>query len=132
MTAPGVGLLLGAQLLVLTNGFTEAVSYRSLAQYLGICPNPYQSGKSVYRRPRSRGYGPRVARKLLHLAARSVSTHVPQYRAYDRRKLSEGKPKPLALNNVANKLLRLLCGMIRDQRPYIENYRSVHPAMLAS
>lgn len=132
LTAPGVGLLLSAQLLVLTNGFSESTSYRSLAQYLGICPNPYTSGKSVYRRARSRGYGPNVARKLLHLAARSVSTHVPPFRAYYVRKLSEGKPKPLALNNVANKLLRLICGMIRDRRPYIAGYGSVHPALAAS
>lgn len=132
MTAPGVGLLLSAQLLVWTNGFTEEVSYRSLAQYLGICPKAHRSGKSVYRRARSRGYGPSLARKLLHLAARSVSTHVPQYRAYYRRKLAEGKPKPLALNNVANKLLWVLCGMMRDQRPYMENYRSMHPALLTS
>jgi transposase len=128
MTAPGVGLLLSAQLLVLTNGFKEEVGYRSLAQYLGICPNAYRSGKSVQRRSRSRGYGPSLARKLLHLAARSVSTHAAPFREYYRRKVSEGKPKPLVLNNVANKLLRLLCGMMRDQKPYIAGYRSSRPA----
>ncbi|CAN5569945.1 hypothetical protein BH23BAC4_BH23BAC4_14770 [soil metagenome] len=59
---PGVGHLLSAQLLVLTSGFTEIPSYRKLAQRLGVAPNPHQSGTSVYRPARSRGYGPPEAR----------------------------------------------------------------------
>ena len=54
---PGVGLLLSAQMLMLTSGLAEAPQYRPLAQRLGIAPNAYESGASVRQRSRSRGYG---------------------------------------------------------------------------
>ena len=128
-SAPGVGDLLAAHMLVLTEGFTKEPCYRKLASYLGICPNPRQSGKRE-QVPTSRGYGPSMVRKLLHLAARSVRTHKERFRKYFHRKRKEGKPKMLVLNNIANKLLRILCGMIKNKQPYIESYQSVHPRLL--
>lgn len=91
-----------------------------------------RSGASARSRqkPTSRGYGPSMVRKLLHLAARSVRTHKEQFRKYFHRKRAEGKPKMLVLNNIANKLLRILCGMIKNKQPYIEDYQSVHPRLL--
>ena len=128
-SAPGVGELLAAHMLVLTEGFTEEPRYRKLASYLGICPNEHQSGKRR-KKPTSRRYGPSIVRKLLHLAARSVKTHEDRFKKYFHRKRQEGKPKMLVLNNIANKLLRILCGMIKNKQPYIEDYQSVHPRLL--
>jgi len=71
-----------------------------------------------------------MVRKLLHLAARSVRTHEERFKKYFHRKRAEGKPKMLVLNNIANKLLRMLCGMIKNKQPYIEDYQSVHPGLL--
>ncbi len=127
-SAPGVGDLLAAHMLVLTEGFRREPRYRKLASYLGICPNEHQSGKQR-RKPTSRGYGPSIVRKLLHLAARSVKTHEDRFVHYFHRKRAEGKPKMLVLNNIANKLLRILCGMIKNKQPYIENHQSVHPSL---
>lgn len=129
-SAPGVGLLLGAHMLVLTNAFTEEPRYRKLANYLGICPHEHQSGTSVRRKARSRRYGPSIVRKLLYLSAMSIRTHSTRFKKYFLRKRQEGKPKKLVLNNIANKLLRILCGMIKNKEPYIENYQSIHPKHL--
>ena len=130
MSAPGVGWLLGAQFLVLTEGFRQIPSYRRLAQYLGISPNEHTSGTSVRKRTRSRRYGPSTVRKLLHLAARSLRTHDPDTRHYFARKTAEGKPKSLLLNNIANQLLKRLCAMLRTRTPYIRGYRSLDPRLL--
>lgn len=130
MSAPGVSWLLSAQILVLTEGFREIPPYRQLAQYLGISPNEHTSGSSVRKRSRSRRYGPATARKLLHLAARSLRTHDRDARHYFLRKTAEGKPKALVLNNIANQLLKRLCAMLRNQTPYISGYRSVDPRQL--
>ena len=129
-TAPGVGTLMAAHLLVISNGFQQALPYRRLAAYLGIAPLPYESGTSVRRLPKTRGYGPRIMRKLLHLAARSVVTHHKEFKRYYARKRAQGKPGLLVLNNVANKLLRLLCSMIKNNKPYIDGYVSVNPRLL--
>lgn len=132
MSAPGVGLLLAAHFLVITNGFTEQITYQKLAKYLGVAPLPFQSGTSINYPPRSRGKGPRTVRKLLHLAARSLVTHKAQFKHYYARKLAEGKPKKVALNNVSNRLLRIVCSMLKNNQPYIEGYVSVNPRLLST
>ena len=129
-SAPGVGLLLAATLLVVTEGFTRRLRPRVLAAYLGIAPHPYQSGTSVRRRDRSRGYGPPIARRLLHLMARSLRTHHTQTKAYFLRKKAEGKPPRLVLNNIANKHLRVLCALLRNGQPYIAGHRSINPRLM--
>lgn len=130
--APGVGMLLTANLMVFSNGFQRDMNPRQLASYLKICPFKHESGTSVYRNPRAKKYGPARMRKLLHLAARSVVTHQPEFREYYLRKLAEGKPKKLVLNNVANKLVKILCAMIRDRKPYIKGHQSINPRLLKS
>jgi len=128
-TAPGVGLLMSSHLLVLTNAFTERRSYRALAAHLGICPNEYASGKTIWRPSKGRGYGPSMMRKLLYLASGSVVTHDERFSHYYGRKCAEGKSKLLVRNNVANKLLRIVCAMMKHEQPYIDSYRSIHPRL---
>jgi transposase len=125
LSIPGIGLLLAAHLIVLIASQEQPAEAKKMAAYLGICPYEYQSGKSVYRQPTSRHYGPEPPRKLLHLAARSVCTHNQRFRAYYQRKLSEGKPKKLALNNVANKLLKIACAVVNSQVPFDPHYSAV-------
>lgn len=128
-TIPCLKLLFAAQILVVTNGFTTVPDGRSMAQYIGIAPNAYQSGSTILRKPRSRGYGPSALRKLLHLAARSAVTHKEHYRTYYQSKTDDGKHALLVINNVANKLLRTACAVLRDQQAYNENHRSYNPAI---
>jgi transposase len=124
LTIPGVGLLLATHIVVLTQCATQCWPYPKLAAHLGICPYRRESGSSVRARPTSRHYGPSQPRKLLHLAARSVTTHNAHFRTYYERKLAEGKSKPLALNNVANKLLRIICAILESHTAYAAGYRS--------
>jgi transposase len=124
LTIPGVGLLLAAHVLVLTQCATYPFPSPKLAAHLGIAPYAYQSGTSVYKAPTSRHYGPSQPRKLLHLAARSVSTHNDHFRTYYMRKLAEGKPKKLVLNNVANKLVRTICAILETQTEYDATHRT--------
>jgi transposase len=130
MTIPGVGLLLAAHLLVLFGSREELPTPRQLAAYVGICPYEYSSGSSVRAPSTSRHYGPPGLRKLIHLASMSVRMHNPQFRRYFLRKVAEGKAKRLVLNNIGNKLLKIICAIVRTDTPYIPNYRSVHPRLL--
>jgi len=126
---PGVGLLLAANFLVATDGFKNelAFQYRKAAAYIGICPYEHTSGSSVYKKPRIPKYGPARLRKLLHLAARSVVTHNEQFSFYYNQKIGQGKEKKLILNNVSNKLLKIMCAVTRTQKPFVDNYVSIHP-----
>ena len=130
LSIPSVGLLLSAHLLVVTDGFRPEVTARQLAAYIGICPYQHKSGTSVKKPSKSRGYGPPVLRKLMYLGAMNLKRCSPRYRAYYERKVAEGKSGRLILNNLSNKLLRVICAVVREGRPYRERYRSVHPNRL--
>lgn len=127
---PGIGFLLASHLLVMTRGFTATVGAKQLSSYLGIAPIQHKSGKSVFRPDQSRHFGPTTPRKLLYLAACSVVTYNPEFRKYFLRKTAEGKAPRLVLNNVANKLLKLVCALMSTNKPFIPNYRSVNPLLL--
>ncbi len=127
---PGVGLLLTANLMVITSGFSEHVNPKSLAAYLGICPYEHESGTSGKRKPTSDRHGTGRLRKLLYLASLSVRMHNQQFKKYFYRKVAEGKPERLVLNNIANRLLKILCATLNSETPFIENYRAVPPALL--
>ena len=129
---PGCGMLLAAHLLVITENFTKIQNSKRLAAFIGIVPYQHQSGTSVSKRAKIRHFGPGPSRKLLRLAAQSVSTHNVTFRRYYLRKLDQGKAKPLVLNNIANKLLKVACTIIRNNTRYIKDYRSIHPMYLKS
>ena len=129
-SVPGVGLLLAANLLVLSKGFTETLNYKHIASYSGICPYEQISGTSLYRKPKSKKCGPAKLRKLLYLAALSVRTHNPNFKKYFLRKVEEGKNKRLILNNIENKLLKIICAVINSRTEYTENYKSLNPVLL--
>ena len=126
LTFKSLGFLLIAYLLVATDGF-RLVEYRKLASYIGICPFKYTSGTSVKGREHADAAGPASLRKQLYLASmRMMRTH-PDLKLYYARKLAEKKSGKLALNNLANKILRIVCGMIQSGKPYMKNYRSSKP-----
>ncbi len=129
---PGYGMLLSAHLLVMTNNFSQIQDYKQLAAFIGIAPYQYQSGTSVHKKAKIRHYGPMASRKFLRLAAQSVATHDKTFRQYYLRKLAQGKAKALVLNNIANKLLKVACAMIRKNTRYIKDHRSVHPMYVKS
>ena len=131
-STPGIGMLLATSLAVTTNGFLRTSNHKRIASYAGISPIEHTSGTSVYRKPRSRCFGPPRLRKLLYLAAMSVATHNPEFRRYYLRKVAEGKPKKLVLNNISNKLLKVVCALVRTDSEYIPNYKSVNPMILKS
>lgn len=128
VSIPGVGLLLAAHVIVLTQCTPALCDATKLAAHWGISPYEHTSGKSVRGKPRSRRSGPSGPRKLLYLAALSVRQHQTDFAHYFHRKVAEGKAPRLVINNIENKLVRRICGVLRSRTPYLPNYRSVSPA----
>lgn len=130
VSVPGVGHLLASHLCVATGGFTRPLVPKQTSAWLGICPLEHESGSSVRRKPRSRGYGPSAIRKLLYLASmRLVSIDGSAHQAYFERKKAEGKSGRLVLNNVGNKLIRVMAAVLRDGQPYETKHASVRPTI---
>jgi transposase len=127
---PGIAMLFIANFIVITDGLTKHMEYKELASYIGICPNEHRSGTSVFKKPHSSGHGPYRLRKLLHLAAMSVRYYSPKYNNYFVLKQAQGKLDNLIINNIANKLLRIVCAISKNCLMYNKNYNSIHPRFL--
>lgn len=130
ITIPGVGALLAAHMLILFQSAPQPYDPKSLAAFIGICPYENSSGSSTHHPATSRHYGPPALRRLLFLAAMSIAMHNPQYRLYYLRKTQEGKPKMLVMNNLANKLIKIMVAVARTKTCFIPGYHSVNPALL--
>ena len=131
LSIPGVGLLLAAQMLVVQTA-PQPCSPKRLAAFIGICPYEDFQWHLPAPSPDPRHYGPATLRKLLFLAAMSIATHNPHFLRYRYflRKVQEGKPKQLVLNNIANKLLKVMVAVVRVENGLHPNYRSVNPGLL--
>ena len=122
----GIGPITAIELLIISGNFKKLTSGRKLAAYAGVCPYPNQSGNITYR---SRVH-PRSDRKLksvLYMAAVAVCRVNKEFRMYRDRKLSEGKHYFLVMNNVINKLLRIIYALIDSGQPFDISYLPVDP-----
>ncbi|MCP5498591.1 MAG: IS110 family transposase [Leptospiraceae bacterium] len=126
-TIPGVGNIFTYYLLVTTNGFKEHLDYRKLASYMGIVPLQYESGKSIRRKTSSSGIGPGNLRRVIYLVSMASRKYDKNMEKYFLRKVAEGKNKKLVLNNIGNKLLKIIIALIKSNKPYIKNFVSIHP-----
>ncbi|RZL45703.1 MAG: IS110 family transposase [Pedobacter sp.] len=128
ISIPGVALLLAAELLVLTDGFKKTINHKEIASYLGICPHENSSGK-MKKRSRSCGYGHPRIRKLIYLASCSIREHNQSFSDYFERKVKQGKSPRMLINNIANKLIKVICGIIKSGKSFIPDFRSLHPVL---
>jgi transposase len=129
-SVPGISLLFVSNFFVVTKGFSNAVSYKNLASYLGICPNEFKSGTSVYKKPKSSGFGNDRLRKLLYLASMSVKQHFAKFSNYFDLKVKQGKNHVLILNNIANRLIKLVCAVSKSGLKFNPLYESINPKFL--
>lgn len=121
VSVPGVGPVLATELLLTSGEFRTRPDAKRYASYAGVVPFERSSGQHRGRGRVSHHANKRV-KALLHLAALSAVRWCQPLKAYYARKVAEGKPKLLVLNNVRNKLVHLLFACALNHRKYDENY----------
>ncbi len=119
----GVGLQTAASIYVYTKGFTLFENAKQLACYCGVVPFSKSSGTSVRYKPGVSPFANRKLKSLLHLCALSALRWDKEIKAYYERKIKEGKNKMSVINAIRDKLLLRIFAVLRDQRPYVENYQ---------
>ena len=120
----GVGLVNAAALIALTADFMKfPLDAGKLACHVGVAPFKYESGTSVRRGTHVSRLCNHNIKPLLTQAALSAVRHNPDIKAYYTRLIMRGKPSPLALNNVKNKLVHIIVGLIRKDEDYCLHYR---------
>lgn len=118
LSLPGCGVVNAASLLVYTKDIDRFPGERQLAQFAGIAPRKYESGRKRRDRISIRGhYALRRTFKSIALAQLGKYGN-QQAKAYYRKKLSEGKPKKQALRCLMRQNVKIIYQMMKEQRPY--------------
>jgi len=117
VSLPGMGTLLGAELLVAVgdprDAFTDA---GRLAAYAGLVPAARDSGKRTGNNRRMRG-GNKMLKRVFYQSA-FASLRTPASRAFYNRKRKEGKRHTQALIALARRRVDVLWAMIRDEERF--------------
>jgi transposase len=106
-SAPGIGLVTAAWLLVGTLNFTLCADPTALTAYVGLAPMPRESGRSVRGRPSIGHDGNGRLRTALYMATLSAARYNPAIRAFYQRLRAAGKPMKVARCAAARKQLHL-------------------------
>lgn len=120
VSVKGIGLIIGAHLLVYTNGFTAFENARQFACYIGIAPFGYSSGVSIKKPDRVSHLANKKLKTLISNGAVSAIRSDQQIKAYYQRKIEEKKNKFLVQNNVKNKLIQRVFAVVKRGTPYVE------------
>lgn len=119
---PSVGKITAYHFICYTNEFKQVKSGKQLASYCGVVPFEKNSGSSVRNKPRLSHQGNKILKVLLHLCAVTSIKMKGAFALYYRRKIEEGKNGLIAINGIRNKLALTIAAVIRNNKPYDENY----------
>lgn len=120
---PGVGPQTSIYLLLVTKGFTVFDNSRQLACYGGVAPFEYSSGTSVRGRTKVSHLADKKLKSLLNMCALNTKTWDHEIKQYYERKVAEGKPKMLILNNIRNKILGRVFAVVNRGTPYVNTQK---------
>jgi transposase len=119
----GIGLVIGAFMLVSTNNFTGFENGRKYACYAGIAPFPNESGTSIKGKTKVSHLANKKIKTLLSNGANSAKSHDPEIRAYFKRKIEEGKDHKAVINAISCKLVNRVFAVVKRQTPYVSTYQ---------
>lgn len=123
LSVPGIGRITSIYIICCTANFASRISGKQLACYAGVVPFAHSSGSSIKGKNKVNKMANKDLKKLLHMGARSVVTHHPEFRTYYERKLKEGKHDLAIINAIRNKIILRAVAVINKQEEYVDNYK---------
>jgi transposase len=121
LSVDGVGPVLAAHLLALTEGFLRFQTARELACHTGVAPFEFSSGSSIRGKTRVSKQAQPTLKYLLHMAAVGVTARKGELQDYWKRKVAEGKHKMSVLNAIRNKIIHRIYAVIDRGTPYVKS-----------
>jgi transposase len=122
ISIPGVGNRLSSLVIGFFGEFEKFENSKKVSCFIGLNPSPKESGISVNGRGAISKKGNIYMRKIFYMAALSASKYNKCCRELYERLLARGKSKRVALIAVANKLLRQIFAIVKNNRIYDENF----------
>lgn len=126
---PGIGPVTATELIIKTDNFKRVGSAKKCATLAGIAPFPNSTGKTDKGSHVSH-MGDKQLKSLLFMCARSAVVHFEKMRVYKMKKYDvEHKHIFVVLNNVANRLLKILYALIKKGEMYNPLYLPRDPRL---
>lgn len=117
LTIPGIGEATIARLLAECRAITAFENARAYAAFSGLVPQHHQSG-TLRGRSRLSKLGSARLRHALYFPALTAMRYNPVLKAFSARLRAAGKPKMVVVAAVMRKLLHLVYGVLKHQRPF--------------
>lgn len=117
----GIGPVTTCEMIIKTGNFHKIDSARKAASFAGTCPFPDSSGKNV-KKDKTSHMADKSLKTLLFMCAMNAKMHNKELKLYYERKQMEGKPHFVIMNNIANKLLRIVYSVVKNETKYDFNY----------
>lgn len=115
---PGVGPRTIAVLLAYVGHTLRFQSARQFAAFAGLTPMHYESGSSVYKRPRLSKIGHSFLRRSLYMPAMVTLYKTDWGRAFRDRLLKAGKAPKLIIGAMMRKLAQVAYGVLKSNKPF--------------
>ena len=128
-SAPGIGLVTAAWLLVGTLNFTLCNGPDALTAYVGLAPMPRESGRTIRGRPAIGHDGNGRLRTALYMATLSAARYNPAIKAFYTRLRATGKPPKVARCAAARKLLHQAWALGSKQQRFDPDRQQQHEAL---
>lgn len=121
-SVPGIGPVTSTELIIKTDNFKRVSTAKKCATLAGIAPFPNSTGKSDKGTHVSH-MGDKQLKSLLFMCAQSAVVHFEKMRVYKMKKYDvEHKHFFVVLNNVANRLLKILYALVKKGEMYNPMY----------
>ncbi|TSJ81133.1 MAG: IS110 family transposase [Candidatus Cardinium sp.] len=120
----GIGDRTAIELIVSIGGGSHFQSAKQFSKYVGLAPVYEHSGSSIRKKGHINRHGNPGLRSLLYMASWSAIRFNKACKAFYERLKERGKPSKLALIAVANKLIRQVFAIMRDNTFYVDGHLS--------
>jgi len=127
---PGVGTMVAATMLAEAHQALARRDYHALRAHAGVAPITRQSGKSCAAFMRH-ACNPALRQAVYHWSRIGVM-HDPRCKAHYKHLRERGHSHGRALRGVADRLLKMLCSMLKSQTPYDPQRRQLASAAAAA
>jgi transposase len=123
MSIDGVGRVVALNMIIETEAFTRFDDPRKFCCHAGVAPFVYTSGSSQHSRNKVSHRANKNMKRLLHLAAVSVTHRTEgELKDYYLRKVEKGKNKMLVINALRAKIVARMFAVIKRNQFYTPIY----------
>jgi transposase len=118
-TIKGVGKIVAAKVIAVTNNFQKFSNARKFNCYAGLAPFKHESGTSIRGRSRISHLANKEVKTVLSLAAFCAIRCDDELKQYYQKRVAGGKQKMSCVNIIRAKIVSRIFAVIKRQTPYV-------------